>query len=268
MDSNKISPIVTIIMPAHVESKYLYDAIDSIVSQTFRDFTLLIIVNGKCTSLKDSILEKYNDPRIAVIYTPIPGLPFALNLGIHNSKSEILVRMDSDDICERNRLELIVDFMSRNKCVTVLGTAFYAIDENGRRIKKSTWGEMMSSKVRMLLPFRCVLPHPTVAFRRCEIIAAGGYSFGAFSEDYDLWLRLRRNKKIVFHILDEPLLNYRLHVGQATNPKNDYKILGYDLSLKIRELIISNNPIFLLGATFTLLYYCYRKLRNACGFFR
>lgn len=248
------APELSVVMPVHADHPYLNEAVCSVLEQSHQCFELLIVVNGQAQELAEKLRTRYlEESRVRVLYTPMPGLPFALNLGIAAAYAEIIVRMDSDDVCEPERLARVHETLSANPDIGVLGSAFSVIDEHGRILQPSKLRAFDDRTLRRLMPFRCALRHPTVALRRPLALRVGGYSYGAFSEDYDLWLRLRRDRNVRFHVLGESLLRYRRHTAQATSPRNNLTIFAYDVTLKLRELLITLNPVFLAGATFSVI---------------
>lgn len=259
----KASANLSVVLPVHANNPYLHDAIISVLNQSHPHFELLVVVNGKDEMLAETLRHTYlADTRVKILYTPIPSLPFALNIGIASASTNIIVRMDSDDICETERLNRIHHTFQFNPDIDVLASACSIIDEHGATLLHSKSKAINDSTLRLLMPFRCPLRHPTVAFRRDLVLSIGGYSFGAFSEDYDLWLRLRRNTNVQFHTLGDSLLRYRRHTGQATTPKNNLKIFAYDFSLKIREFFLTLNPVFFAGAVFSTADLFYKYLAH------
>lgn len=254
-----MSPKLSVILPAHRYNSYLILAIKSILNQSFSEFELIVILNGNSTKYKTDLENEFSDSRLKVICANVANLVFALNLGINSAISEYIVRMDSDDVCKENRLAYIWEAINANPDVDVIGSSFDVIDSDGHFVKRSSLKGMDSFEIRRKLPFRCIIPHPTVVFKKASIINVGGYGAGQFSEDYDLWLRLLRSPSTKFLIIQHPLLDYRIHSSQATAQKNDLHITAFDLSLKIRELIITKNLVYLLGFFFTILDHFYRK---------
>jgi len=256
------NPKLSVVLPAHRYDEFLVAAIDSIIKQSHKDFELILILNGECSNYVDELKIKFKDPRIKYHSIGIPNLVFALNFGINAAKAEYIVRMDSDDVCKVNRLASLWGFIRRNPEVDVIASSFDIIDSSGSFVKQSTMKEMNNLKVRRLLPFRCIIPHPTVAFKKNAIIACGSYGYGQFSEDYDLWLRLLRSDKVIFHIIQESLIEYRVHNFQATNSINDIKIFAFDFSLKLREFIVTKRLAYLPGMLFTIIDLFYKRIRS------
>ena len=128
-------PIVSVVMPVYNCEKYLSEAIESVLSQTFKDFEL-IIVAGSSTDSTDLILESYleKDNRIKVCYQEAEGLVAALNMGCFLAKGQYIARMDADDRCLQHRLERQVRYMETHPEIGILGTWAWYIDESGRQV--------------------------------------------------------------------------------------------------------------------------------------
>ena len=113
-------PVVSVLMPTYNAEKYLKEAIDSILNQTFTDFEFLIIDDNSKDKTK-KIIGKYNDKRIKLIKGPQKGLAAALNCGIKKAQGKYIARMDADDISLPARLEKQVNYLEAHPEITVLG---------------------------------------------------------------------------------------------------------------------------------------------------
>ena len=267
LDTSQIPPWagerqgISVIMPVHEHTPYLAPAILSMLEQTHAALELLVVVNGPHEVLTQRLQTDFqHDARVRILYTPIPGLPFALNLGLSAARHELVARMDSDDISHPDRLQLQHDFLMHHPEVTVLGTDFSVIDEQGHTLRESSRQGLGNRAIRRTLPLRNLLCHPSIVFRREAVIRAGGFSLGACSEDYDLWLRLRRRPDTQFHVLPLALLAYRRHSSQATAGSSNLPIFAYDFTLKLRELLLTREWIYLPGLAFSCIDLLYKHL--------
>ena len=106
MAENIKQPKITVLMPVYNAGKYLREAIDSILNQSFSDFEFLIINDGSTDNSKN-IIESYNDQRIKFIENDKnSGVIFSLNRGLDLAKGGYIARMDADDISLRDRLKI------------------------------------------------------------------------------------------------------------------------------------------------------------------
>jgi len=219
-----LSPLVSWLMCAHVQNDHLRAAIHSCLDQTCQNFELIIVLNGP---IRDEIERSINfwfpsHEKIRLYKTEIHHLIFSLNLGLNFARGQYIARMDSDDISSLNRLAFQSNFLERNPNISVLGSAYNLIDEDGTYITTVQNPEDNTS-IRLALLYTNPINHPSVMIRRDVLLNAGGYFGGLHAEDYDLWCRLALDENILFSNLKEPLLNYRqFGVGAARRSRFAY----------------------------------------------
>ncbi|MHA1713815.1 MAG: glycosyltransferase, partial [Candidatus Ranarchaeia archaeon] len=129
-------PKVSVIMSVYNAEKHVKKAIDSILSQTFRDFEFIIINDGS-TDRTSEILKSYADPRLIVVNQANRGVTQSLNKAIGMARGQYIARMDADDISLPQRLEMQVEFLEEHPEVGLVGTSVITIDEEGKTIKES-----------------------------------------------------------------------------------------------------------------------------------
>jgi glycosyltransferase involved in cell wall biosynthesis len=210
-------PKITVIMPVYNGEKYLKEAIESILLQTFIDFEFLIIDDGS-NDKSSKIIEVYakTDPRIRFLSNSSNlGLINTLNKGIVEAKANYIARMDADDIALPNRFEKQIQFLHKNSEISVLGTNMILINENSDFVRKiSLPSEPLL--IKWSLYFFCPLAHPTIMCRRSMLLEIAGYNHDfKYTEDYELWLRA--SEKYKFYNLSEALLYYRSHSSSVSN---------------------------------------------------
>src|SRR3972149_11319418 len=124
-------PLISVILSTHNQGRYLKEAIDSILKQTYKNLEFLI-VNDDSTDLTRHILQKYNDKRLKIITNKQKrGLTKSLNKAIRLSKGKYLARMDADDVSTKDRLKTQIAFLEKNKSIIVAGSWAQVIDEKG-----------------------------------------------------------------------------------------------------------------------------------------
>lgn len=190
------NPKVTVLMSVYNGERFLRESINSILSQTFKDFEFLIINDGSTDRTKE-ILESYDDPRIRVVDNDKNvGLTRSLNKGLELAKGEYIARMDADDVSLPERLEEQAGFFDRNPEVVLLGNWVEIIDDGGN-ITGIIRYPVNHCFIAWTLLFKTCLAHPTVMYRREEVLKIGGYNNSLkYTQDYDLWIRLSRIGKI------------------------------------------------------------------------
>ena len=130
-----MKPLVSVVMPAYNGEKYIGEAIESILNQTYTDFEL-IIIEDKSTDHTLQAIQKYKDSRIH-LYTNSynRGISYSTNLGISHSKGKYIALLDDDDLALKRRLEWQVAFMEEHAEIDILGGRSAMIDESGNFIR-------------------------------------------------------------------------------------------------------------------------------------
>jgi Glycosyl transferase family 2 len=219
------APRVSVVMPVHNGGEYLAGAIESILSQTLRDFEF-VIVNDGSTDTTGATLQAYQarDPRIRVHHAARAGLVASLNRGCADARAVYIARMDADDVAFPDRLARQVDFLDHHRRVAVVGSAVVRIDGGGRELKRSSSPTSHAAIVNALKAYT-PFTHPSVMLRADAIVAVGRYrhAYGP-AEDYDLWVRLSERYELAN--LPEPLLYYRVYPGQVSVRQLEQQMLS------------------------------------------
>jgi glycosyltransferase involved in cell wall biosynthesis len=207
-------------MPIYNARRYLRPAVESVLTQTFRDFELIAVDDGsKDDSL--AILREYaaKDERMRVISRPNTGIVGALNDGLAAAQGELIARMDCDDICTADRFEKQVTFLREHRECVLVGSQVLLIDPEGEPLCPKRDTEYTHERIDDAhLRGRWPLVHPTVMIRREAIVAVGGYRTKyEFLEDLDLFLRLAEVGRLAS--LKDVLLHYRLHTGSICHTR-------------------------------------------------
>lgn len=209
-------PRVSVVMPVYNEERFLREAVDSILSQTFTDFEFIIIDDGSTDGTPD-ILAQYaqRDSRVRVFRQENSGLVRSLNRAVALSRGEYVARMDADDISLPKRLATQVRWLDSNPEIASLATRTDEIDENGRVVKRGDRYVGSAFIRRTLLRGYSILYHGSVMFRRVCFDRVGGYreEFKR-AEDYDLWLRMTDHYSL--DNVPEILYQHRLRLGSVS----------------------------------------------------
>lgn len=232
-------PKISILMASHNGEKFIRQSLDSIINQTFSDFEL-IVINDASSDKTAEILKEYaeKDSRICLYSNEKnEGLTVSLNIAFKHisDDSQLICRMDDDDICMPNRLELQTKYFLMHKETDVVGSNAFVIDDENRIIgERKVPAE--NDKIKAALPRYNPMIHSSVMVKRDVLEKAGGYN-GKFrtSQDYELWFRLAADGA-KFANIPENLLKYR-ETRSAQRRKsmkyrfNDFKIRrqGYKL---------------------------------------
>ncbi|MDC7771444.1 glycosyltransferase [Priestia megaterium] len=209
----KAKPKVTVLMPVYNGEKYLAEAIESILNQTYQDYEFLIINDGS-TDRSEAIINTYRDKRIRLVNNNENiKLIATLNKGIELSRGKYIARMDCDDISHPTRLSEQVEYMEKNQDVVMCGTWVETIGLGRKQIWKYPTEH---NQIQASLLFECVLAHPTVIIKKAilnelEIYYDKNY---IHAEDYELWKRLSKYK---ISNIPKVLLKYRILTNSVSN---------------------------------------------------
>ncbi|HET9488121.1 MAG TPA: glycosyltransferase [Chryseosolibacter sp.] len=199
-----VEPRVTILMPVYNARRFLREAIDSILIQSFKPFELLIIDDGS-TDDSAAIVSSYADPRIRLVRNGRNlGITATLNKGISMASCELIARMDADDISHPQRIQKQFGYMKRNPKCALLSTWARVISEDKEFITEQRYRENF---YYYNLTFECWIYHPTIMFRKSAVEEVGKYRM-TYSEGHDLFWRMSTRFPIAN--LSEPLVDYRI----------------------------------------------------------
>lgn len=202
------NPLVSVLMPIYNGAADLGKALDSVLSQTFRDFEVIAINDG---SKDDSagLLNAVDDPRVRVIHQDNMGLAATLNRGLSMARGALIARQDQDDLSHPERFARQVAFLQSNPECVLLGTAaeiWIGDEPTDRAHDHPTEHALLVFDLLFNNPF----VHSSVMMRRDAVLALGGYTTDKDRqppEDYELWSRLARHGRVAN--LPERLVVYR-----------------------------------------------------------
>ena len=204
-------PLVSVVMPVYNPGRFLADAVNSIIEQTFHDWEM-ICVNDGSTDGSGLLLDKFaeQDARIRVVHQANTGIVGALNNGNEHARGPLICRMDSDDIALPDRMEKQLAFLRRSPNCVAVGGAILEIDTDGDPLCCTRLPAEHTDIENNLLHRRTGLFHPTTMLRTEALRAVGGYRAQyQWVEDHDLWLRLAQRGELAN--LNEIVLCYRQH---------------------------------------------------------
>jgi glycosyltransferase involved in cell wall biosynthesis len=212
-------------MPIHGEPPHLAAAVSSVVNQDFQFWELMLVLDRPTPELDKTIDQMVEtDKRIRKIVSSGSGIVDALNTGLDSARTELIARLDSDDLMEPNRLSTQIDVLSRASNLVCVGSQMDYIDSDQNALGKTHY-PISFKKIRKHLLYQNCLGHPAVMYRRQAVLEIGGYrKILTGVEDYDLWLRLSKSFEI--ENIDIPLTKYRISPNQYSKTfGTDYTIL-------------------------------------------
>jgi hypothetical protein len=194
--------------------RFVGEAIESILNQTFRDFEFVIVDFGS-TDRSPSIISSYQagDSRIKLQVIPPCSLAEARNASCALARGRYIALMDADDMAFPDRLERQVAYLDQHPEIALVGGALECFGASGAPcfIRKNP---LADAEIRAALPRSTQFFQNTVVMRREVMSAVKGYRKAfAVAEDYDLWLRVAERFPVAN--LAEPLVRYRIHPEQV-----------------------------------------------------
>lgn len=189
----------------------LEECLDSINNQTLLPSEIIIIRDGAIEFDLNFIVSKYDKLKIIIVINEDNlGLPKSLNKGLKHCNNEIIFRMDSDDICHKERFSIQLNKMLSNERLAVLGTNVELIDNNSLPISNIRKVPVLDTDIRRMIFFKNPFNHPSVVFRKSIVQSVGGYTDIYLYEDWYLWIKLSKLNDVEFENVNEKLLKYRI----------------------------------------------------------
>ena len=207
-------PKVSVLLPVYnTPALYLRECIDSILSQTFKDFELIIVNDGSADQNVERVIKSYEDPRIRYYLNEKNlGISETRNRLIDLSQGEYLAVHDHDDVSAPQRFEKQVGYLDAHPDIGVLGTAHVELPKN-----KIVFHPLTNEEIEERLMYDCPLIHPSVMMRKSILEKTGvRYDKEYFpTEDYNLYLHLIGKTR--FANLPDALFSYRKHKTNTTS---------------------------------------------------
>ena len=209
-------PEVSVLMSCFNANRWLVEAIESVLAQTFNNYEFIIIDDGSTDNTRE-IIQQYasTDSRIVPILKENTGLADSLNIGIAKAKGRWIARLDADDLCEVSRLDEQLYFVDKNKSVVLLGSGFLEINEYGSIIKENLYPQKHIALLNNLERSKRFFPHSSAFFLTDLARSIGGYNKRiSRAEDKRLWLDFALRGKIA--CLRKALVRVRKHSNQIS----------------------------------------------------
>jgi amylovoran biosynthesis glycosyltransferase AmsE len=203
----------SVLMSIHYKcpKNHFIECLDSIKNQTLLPSQLVIIQDGEMPYNIRNILALYDNLEIELLVNKKNmGLPYSLNLGLSHCQYDLVFRMDADDVCEINRIEIQYKEMILNKKLVLLGSNVSLINLESEIINKSRKIPLDNKDIRKVIYFKNPFNHPSLVFRKSKLLNVGGYANLFLYEDWYLWIKLSKDKDNIFKNLDDNLLKYRI----------------------------------------------------------
>lgn len=253
------TPLVSVVMPAYNAEKNIYEAILSILNQTYENIELIVIDDAS----KDrtySIIKQFSDNRIIIEKNETnKGIAYTTNKAIKLANGKYIALMDDDDIAFQERIEYQVKFLEKNNDIDILGGRSEDIDESGAHIRYGGMPRTNPNYIKALLLFRCLdFRNGTTMMRRDFIDKYNlRYRDGYLGmQDYQFFIESSKVGKI--SSIDEYLIKYRIHDDNETKKQQTinkiereriYSKMRID-SLRMSGFILNEEQIDILNYSF------------------
>ncbi|MGI9534323.1 MAG: glycosyltransferase family 2 protein [Thermodesulfobacteriota bacterium] len=243
-------PKISVIMPAYNHEKFIGEAIESVLNQSFKDFEFIIINDGS-TDNSEKITKKYEDRRIKYFKQKNRDAPYTINKGISLAKGKYISIINSDDKYEANRLKNLIEIAEDGGYQFIFSDIVF-IDEFSNEIRNSgysvvNWSERVKNRyskckslLHTLLLGNISFTTSNFFFNKKIIKDVGEFSTNRYTHDYDFLLRtLSKFNDKVLYLKDNKYLYYRIH------EKNTLKESHNKLNFEVYKLLINNLQLFL-----------------------
>ena len=234
------TPRLSVLMTSYNGERFLSDALESVLSQTFTDFEFIIVDDGSSDGSAD-IVRSFcaRDKRVRGIFLEENvGIPRAANRGLRAVRAPLIARVDSDDICAPSRFAEQVSYMDEHSNIYMLGCRAVNIDEDDNKIEG-----VCDYKIAFVRGCRRIsshmrrgshpLLHATLIYRTVAVREINGYNeVFPFGEDDDLYLRIFDRYGCVLDNLPQRLYFYRRHGSSISHKKSSGKHLLVQLLIR------------------------------------
>jgi len=246
-------PKISIVIPVYNKEKYIIECMESVLSQTYKDYEIVVINDGS-TDNTENLLQFYKSV-IRYFYQENKGVAEARNLGILNARGEYISFLDSDDVWLPSKLEKELGLIERDKEIGLVYSNGYIINEKGKKCNinffqiNTPYRKMVLNKLFK----NDFIPTSSVLVRKECFQKVGLFNSSLSSaEDYDMWMRISYLYKIDY--VDFPLIKYR------DNPEGISKNLDNALKGVLKALEKNRKNYFSLKGTSSLVKgYIFKK---------
>ena len=227
---------VTVLLTVYNGMPYLQEAVASILTQSYSNFTFLIVNNGS-TDSSAQYLQTLSDPRLEIHHlTTNLGRTGVLNFALGLVKTDLVAIIDADDLAATHRLQSQVAFMNQHPEVALVGSNVAYINEIGNTIGVDTF-PIDHETLRDNLPVHNQFAHAACTFRLAAAQEAGGYPAEfPYAQDFGLWIKMMQHGERVAS-MNNVLAYIRVHAAQATKSAALLQVRNED-NLRLSEAML------------------------------
>ncbi len=241
----KEEPFISICIPTYNRSKYLMEAIESALLQSYKNYEIVIVNDGSNDDTESIILNIKNN-KIKYFFKVHTNAPDSRNRALKEAKGDYLLWLDDDDILHQDILEIYVDYINRYPDVEIFYCKLLTFNENKGQMGQYTYYDWYNKKdeIAAYLINGQPIPNPgtLVSKKVYDEISGFNIEFNR-AQDYEFYSRVFMTKKFNVKYVDEFLLKYRLHQKNITSNLRGEINLNYEIRI-LRKLLESQKISF------------------------
>lgn len=217
--------LISVLIPIHKKTVKNYRAINSVLSQSYKNTEILLLIDGLNSSLLNELKIKYkskiNKNVIKIIFlNQVLGLTKMLNIGISKAKGNIIMRNDYDDISKPDRAMKQMQLFNKNKEIKLVYSHFNYFNDQNQIIRKKK-PNYVKNKFKKILNYKNPIAHSSVMFEKKFIQNIGGYDENLkVSQDFDLWSRVINTNINSVDLVRESLVLININDQSISNKKS------------------------------------------------
>ncbi|WP_164940693.1 glycosyltransferase [Bradyrhizobium zhanjiangense] len=218
-------PLVSVIIPAHNAAKFIEEAIDSALHQSYSTVEVVVVDDGSTDATRD-VLRSYGNA-ITSVFQPNAGQSAAINRGFCQTTGDLIAYLGADDRLHTSAIEILVNTMVRDELACLVYPDFHLIDERGaviRRVLAPPYEQR-----RLIADFRC-LPGPGALVRKRAWSRCGGWS-NSFRQIPDMDFYFRLSLLGPFARVPHYLADFRVHPGSTTKKASSHEMANEPMKL-------------------------------------
>jgi glycosyltransferase involved in cell wall biosynthesis len=228
------APLVDAIISCHDYGRFLAEAIDSVLAQSYRNIKVVVVDDGSTDDTAE-VAARYADRGVRYVHRPQGGAGRARNTGLRATSAPLIAFLDADDAWLPHRVSAGVEHLERHPEIALVAAHAFACDEAMRpsSIVHALRGPASGRVLEALLVHNVVLNPSSVLIRRSALEVVGGFSEIAFGEDWDTWIEVAKRFPIGF--TDQVVALVRRHAGSIT-PRRGHSRVDVNLAIVDRHL--------------------------------
>lgn len=208
------NPELSIVMPVYNAGKFVSEAIESLLNQSFTDFELIVVDDGS-TDQSLEMIKKFGDSRIKILANPEnKGIVYSRNRGLGEARGVYYAPFDADDMAQPGKLSKQIEFLKKNPDYGMVGSFATIVDHAGKPTGKRWKLPAPAARIPSILLFRNYFVHSSLVIRK-SAMPPDGYADG-FDRVEDYLLASKISSKHKTCNLPEYLINYRVHPQNST----------------------------------------------------